>query len=942
MTHLRRYLEQTGAIAPEHLDAALRRQQIYGGSLDTVLLELELVDPQTLGELMAQACGLPVAPIEMLEGNRELPWGVIPDELVDIGWAVPLSERDGIIVAVHPDLPNERLGELYRAVRGVSPMVTPECCIERLAAQRNHSVVPQRYAVLAASYLSALRRRPSVTDSRFPLLPELGDDSRPLYVGDPHPSSELGASPSHGIEPPAQDTRVTQTHARSGVVRPPSWDAEASSDGFEPATLEPLDDVPARGMVAEEPEYEDAVQDEVDREDSAIPQFIEPGGAGELSESGPLELSPDTIIGAAPPVRFGRGDDEAPAPSEQEDPDRLEGDAEEELALRISGAMSLLAQATHRDMALDALVRAAMVIAPRVGLFRIRRDELVGLPTPRSALPDLENREIPLREGSELEEAVAAGRWRGSTRDEALNALMGLDDPVPSVLNRIDVAGRPIMLLYADLEGEAFTPAQGNLLDELCDLASETFENILKSRRSPSEAAPERPVAEPGTPSEIGWNASHEVRDAYADDEAMNASAGPASRRDTTPDGSAGGSDDLESSRPPILTLTAMPPPPPLPPPPPMGEDDEEFHAGKRHKTLMGLPTDAQLGEHAPEQPSHSVFTPPPLEGSGAGIVSLSSPIDQPTIRGRISLDDEDWDEDEPPAPSEAARHRIDAMLRAISAGDATAEDLESFGEPAFMRLAAQFPGPLEVLRRDLRALPPPSAHGPLLRASIGLGGAMVPHLLDLFDHPDADVRFYAAFVFQELRDPRCMQHLAELAFDHSGDVRVIAMRVLETYNRHAGFDRAVTAVRTQLDSTNRTRQLYAARAVGTLRDGRAIGKLIDLLASRDRFIQEAALESLCSITGQQHGLKPHRWKQWYAEHGHQHRVEWIIGSLRHRDLPVRRWASDELTRITGHRIAFSALGDRQAREVAVEAWTDWWNATGRGLFEGTRGENVG
>lgn len=195
---------------------------------------------------------------------------------------------------------------------------------------------------------------------------------------------------------------------------------------------------------------------------------------------------------------------------------------------------------------------------------------------------------------------------------------------------------------------------------------------------------------------------------------------------------------------------------------------------------------------------------------------------------------------------------------------------------------------------------------------------------------PDPNVRFYAAFVFQELRDTRCMRPLAELAFDGSGDVRVIAMRVLETYNRMDGFAEAVEIVRTQLDSSNRTRQLYAARAVGTLRDTEAIPKLIELLASRDRFIQEASLESLCSITGQQHGLKPHRWKSWYAEHGHRHRVEWIIESLRHRDLPVRRWASDELVRVTGHRVPFSPLGDRKSREVAVRAWTDWWNETGR------------
>jgi hypothetical protein len=58
--------------------------------------------------------------------------------------------------------------------------------------------------------------------------------------------------------------------------------------------------------------------------------------------------------------------------------------------------------------------------------------------------------------------------------------------------------------------------------------------------------------------------------------------------------------------------------------------------------------------------------------------------------------------------------------------------------------------------------------------------------------------------------------------------------------------------------------------------------------------------------------------------------VEWIIESLKHRDLPVRRWAADELIRVTGHRIPFSPMGDRRSREVAAQAWLDWWEARGR------------
>jgi hypothetical protein len=326
---------------------------------------------------------------------------------------------------------------------------------------------------------------------------------------------------------------------------------------------------------------------------------------------------------------------------------------------------------------------------------------------------------------------------------------------------------------------------------------------------------------------------------------------------------------------------------------------------------------------------------PPPLDDAdNLGIISLASPIDQPSVRGRIQLDDEDWVAPKPtPGVTDGELRRIDAAIAAAARGEADAESLLAFGTNGLARLVTQFPGPLEVLRRDLRALPPPSAHGPHLRLAIALGPPIVPHLLGLLAHPEAEVRFYAAFIWQELRNPACMGPLSRLAFDESGDVRVIAMRVLETYSRHRGFVDAVAEVRRELTHSDRPRQLYAARAVGTLRDVASIERLIDLLSSKDRFTQEAALESLCSITGQQHGLKPHRWKSWYAENRDRHRIEWIIESLRHRDLPVRRWAHDELIRVTGHRVPFSPLGDRQSRDVAARAWTDWWVAIGRERF---------
>ncbi|HEY8375324.1 MAG TPA: hypothetical protein VIK91_02495, partial [Nannocystis sp.] len=267
----------------------------------------------------------------------------------------------------------------------------------------------------------------------------------------------------------------------------------------------------------------------------------------------------------------------------------------------------------------------------------------------------------------------------------------------------------------------------------------------------------------------------------------------------------------------------------------------------------------------------------------------------------------------------------IDALIAAyLHAPEETGvEKLRAHGERALVRLAARFPGPIDLA--NATNFPPPSQHGPLLRACVEIGPAMSPHVLQAFTSPRPQIRFYAAFLFQELRDPRSLHPLGDLAFDPDPDVRLIATRVLESYNRAPEFKAVAARIRGELDSRDRDRQLLAVEATGTLRDTLAIPRLIDLLAVRDKHLREAALEALCSITAKHHGYRAARWRAWYAEHGGEPRIEWVIDGLRHRDVAVRRWAADELARITGQRIPFPADGDRRAREQAIRAWLTWW-----------------
>ncbi|MCY0992345.1 hypothetical protein OV203_34725 [Nannocystis sp. ILAH1] len=338
--------------------------------------------------------------------------------------------------------------------------------------------------------------------------------------------------------------------------------------------------------------------------------------------------------------------------------------------------------------------------------------------------------------------------------------------------------------------------------------------------------------------------------------------------------------------------------------------------------------------EHAPEDMSPATGSKAQVDASAspAGAAEASGSVAAPPADERPAADE--LSSEEPAAAADAAPgaalddREIDAVIEGFLQNPAewtSVSRLRALDERGLARLAARFPGPIDLA--NATNFPPPSAHGPLLRACVELGHAVSPHVLALFASARPQIRFYAAFLFQELRDPKCLRPLGELAFDSDPDVRLIATRVLESYSRVPDFATVAAEIRGELESSDRDRQLLAVEAAGTLRDTLAVPRLIDLLAVRDKHVREAALEALCSITAKHHGYRAQRWRAWYAEHGQEPRIEWVIDGLRHRDEAVRRWAADELARITGQRIPFPAEGDRRSRELALRAWQAWWDS---------------
>ena len=144
--------------APDLLDAE-RRARIYGGSIDTALLELEVIGPAALDAALAGSRGLLSCPPELLvQTSQRRPWDMLPSVWVDELDAVPLAVvEDRLWIALHPEVSDEAITHVQQLLPGAVLTITAECWIRMISDQHRRRVTPPRYASLAARYLQAIR-----------------------------------------------------------------------------------------------------------------------------------------------------------------------------------------------------------------------------------------------------------------------------------------------------------------------------------------------------------------------------------------------------------------------------------------------------------------------------------------------------------------------------------------------------------------------------------------------------------------------------------------------------------------------------------------------------------------------------------------------------------------------------------------------------------------
>jgi hypothetical protein len=237
------WLVERQVLPRERLDRARARQRLYGGGLDTALLELGSTDEATLSRCLCEAAGLEPPRPEWLALDAA---PVASDQALDAATArrlgaQPVAEDgDRVVVVARPGADVDGLYAWAAARnRGLRVHPVPEVRLEALWAAVHGTPLPARYASLLgrlADTLAAVRAMAARATARP--LPRPPVETGPVAPRNPAPAAAaatLGPRPPvrAGVHGPAPAFAPTRFAPRPASVTP----AAAPAAPATPATL---------------------------------------------------------------------------------------------------------------------------------------------------------------------------------------------------------------------------------------------------------------------------------------------------------------------------------------------------------------------------------------------------------------------------------------------------------------------------------------------------------------------------------------------------------------------------------------------------------------------------------------------------------------------------------------------------------------------------------
>jgi Type II secretion system (T2SS), protein E, N-terminal domain len=488
-------LVRDGVLGVKRMEQAFQRQVIYGGGLDTILLEMNAVPEERLWHYLSLATGLPAADRDLLEYFDPRAVQVCPREIAEKYHVAPCA-LDGPALRCLVIDPVD-LGELEGLATAlgvpVQPFVVPEFRFHAHLERLFGIPTPSRYALLARrnSYV------PSAARHAEPTVVVDDEDSDSGETNLPHDTQVMAAVSFDQSGPAVPGSRRTIEITTDALAQQMAFEEQKRRTALsEVGAPTPM---PTAPVVAPEPVLRAEPVDGIDmsRQARSVRGTIPiPAGRGELG----VEHAPDKII--ADPELLSPS---APRPATDSGPQSpWRGAALEPTPLEPREAAQKLAQAGDRDAIFGLLVRAARARARYAGLLTVQGATAFGrIAIEGDALdPDIGQVAIPLAAAAALRGAYDSGApYIGPVithlpEIDDMLARMGGVVPPSALVMPVVIRDRTVAMVYAHRGADTLSIAEvADVLPVAGDAAMALSKLIVRAK---SQQGFRRPATDDG------------------------------------------------------------------------------------------------------------------------------------------------------------------------------------------------------------------------------------------------------------------------------------------------------------------------------------------------------------------------------------------------------------------------------------------------------------
>jgi hypothetical protein len=435
-------LVQEGTVSAKKMAEAFQRQVIYGGTLDTILLEMDVIDEGALVDALSRSANLPTAgdlpSAEALQAAGASRW--FPHSVCERFHAVPISLDGNVLRVLVTDPPDRKqLDELgYMLSLTVDPIIVPEHRFMQAVELVYHVSLPARFQSLSGK----LRQRAANAPAR-PVV-----NATPVTESDPALAKVADLATALIPEKPRAKVEISK-------VEPAKIEAKVEAPRHEP----PAEEAPRRAVVTDVPM--------------------------------PAKAAPEKEMPESPTPKLTSRQLSAPAAQIAVEVATRVRDEGEPSALPLGEAVAFVDKAADRDAIFESVCRGARSHLEFVALFTVQGDQAHGRLALSNgwAAKDIVGRiAVPLDKPSALQTASRShapflGRLGDEPVSQSALAALGRKAPMPGILFPIVLRERTVALLYGDAAGKA---VDGGIIAELSTLtaaAARAFQRLILKQK---------------------------------------------------------------------------------------------------------------------------------------------------------------------------------------------------------------------------------------------------------------------------------------------------------------------------------------------------------------------------------------------------------------------------------------------------------------------------